>query len=102
MMLQILIKLFKFGNIFKLYVLASLDSLKSFSCHGRCILLLHNSSHDAIFFNHGQNCCAGSRTFVQEGIYDEFVAKAKAKALERRVGDPWTENVQQGPLVIHI
>ena len=58
-------------------------------------------SHDAIFFNHGQNCCAGSRTFVQEGIYDEFVAKAKAKAMERRVGDPWGEKVQQGPLVKH-
>ena len=66
------------------------------------LVSLHNFSHNAIFFNHGQNCCAGSRTFVQEGIYDEFVAKAKAKALERRVGDPWTENVQQGPLVIHI
>lgn len=27
-------------------------------------------AHNAIFANHGQNCCAGSRTFVQEGIYD--------------------------------
>ena len=27
--------------------------------------------YDAIFANHGQNCCAGSRTFVQAGIYDE-------------------------------
>lgn len=27
-------------------------------------------AHTAIFFNHGQNCCAGSRTFVQENIYD--------------------------------
>merc|ERR1739844_396022 len=33
--------------------------------------------HGAIFNNHGQNCCAGSRTFVQAGIYDKFVAKAK-------------------------
>jgi len=68
-------------------------------------LILYNysfPSHDAIFFNHGQNCCAGSRTFVQDGIYDEFVAKAKAKAMERRVGDPWVEDVQQGPLVKHI
>ena len=56
-------------------------------------------SHDAIFFNHGQNCCAGSRTFVQEGIYDKFVAKAKSTAIDRKVGDPWSENVQQGPLV---
>ena len=34
-------------------------------------------AHAAIFNNHGQNCCAGSRTFVQAGIYDKFVAKAK-------------------------
>ncbi len=26
--------------------------------------------YNAIFANHGQNCCAGSRTFVQEGIYE--------------------------------
>ena len=55
-------------------------------------------AHDAIFFNHGQNCCAGSRTFVQAGIYDKFVAKAKAKADGRTVGNPWTE-VDQGPQV---
>ena len=36
---------------------------------------------------------------MQEGIYDEFVAKAKELAVKRRVGDPWSENVQQGPLV---
>ena len=27
--------------------------------------------YDAIFANHGQNCCAGSRTFVQDGVYDK-------------------------------
>ena len=55
-------------------------------------------AHAAIFNNHGQNCCAGSRTFVQAGIYDKFVAKAKAKAEGRKVGDPWTD-VEQGPQV---
>ena len=55
-------------------------------------------AHAAIFNNHGQNCCAGSRTFVQAGIYDAFVAKAKAKASARTVGDPWTK-VDQGPQV---
>ncbi|TRY76545.1 hypothetical protein TCAL_11399, partial [Tigriopus californicus] len=54
--------------------------------------------YDAIFANHGQNCCAGSRTFVQAGIYDQFVAKAKAMASRRTVGDPWTE-VDQGPQI---
>ena len=58
-------------------------------------------AHDAIFFNHGQNCCAGSRTFVQAGIYDKFVAKAKAKADGRTVGNPWTD-VDQGPQVCKV
>jgi aldehyde dehydrogenase (NAD+) len=57
-------------------------------------------AHGAIFNNHGQNCCAGSRTFVQEELYDEFVKKAAAKATARKVGDPFADGVQQGPQVI--
>lgn len=56
-------------------------------------------AYNAIFSNHGQNCCAGSRTFVQENIYDEFVAKAKSLAANRKVGDPFENGVQQGPQV---
>ncbi|XP_058466737.1 retinal dehydrogenase 2-like [Malaya genurostris] len=56
-------------------------------------------AHNAIFANHGQNCCAGSRTFVQEGIYDVFVAKAAEMAKARKVGDPFAEGTQQGPQV---
>jgi len=56
-------------------------------------------AHDAIFSNHGQNCCAGSRTFVQDQIYDQFVQKAAVMAMERKVGDPWVEGIQQGPQV---
>lgn len=56
-------------------------------------------AHNAIFANHGQNCCAGSRTFVQEGIYDAFVKKAVAKASSRKVGDPFAKDTQQGPQV---
>jgi len=52
----------------------------------------------ALFFNHGQCCCAGSRLFVHEAVYDEFVAKATAKAAARRVGDPFGD-VDQGPQV---
>lgn len=39
--------------------------------------------HMGIFFNHGQTCCASSRVFVHESIYDEFVKRAadRAKAL---------------------
>lgn len=56
-------------------------------------------AHNAIFANHGQNCCAGSRTFVQSGIYDKFVKLAAEKAKVRKVGNPFTEGVQQGPQV---
>lgn len=56
-------------------------------------------AHGAIMNNHGQNCCAGSRTFVQEDIYDAFVAKAKELAEKRVVGCPWTEGTQHGPQV---
>ncbi|KAJ0854634.1 putative aldehyde dehydrogenase domain, aldehyde/histidinol dehydrogenase [Helianthus annuus] len=40
-------------------------------------------AHDALFFNQGQCCCAGSRTFVRERVYNEFVEKAKARTLKR-------------------
>lgn len=56
-------------------------------------------AHGAIFNNHGQNCCAGSRTFVQEGIYDAFVKKATEKAVSRKIGDPFADGIQQGPQV---
>lgn len=56
-------------------------------------------AHNAIFANHGQNCCAGSRTFVQAGIYDEFVKKAVTLAKARKVGNPFEEGVLQGPQV---
>lgn len=56
-------------------------------------------AHNAIFNNHGQNCCAGSRTFVQAGIYDAFVQKATKKAKLRNVGDPFDPKTQQGPQI---
>jgi len=56
-------------------------------------------AHFALFFNMGQCCCAGSRTFVHESIYDEFVEKSKARALKRVVGDPFMSGVEQGPQV---
>ncbi|XP_058114909.1 benzaldehyde dehydrogenase, mitochondrial-like [Magnolia sinica] len=56
-------------------------------------------AHFALFFNQGQCCCAGSRTFVHERVYDEFVEKAKARALKRVVGDPFRSGVEQGPQI---
>lgn len=55
--------------------------------------------YNAIFANMGQCCCAGSRTFVHEKIYDEFVKMATAMATQRRVGNPFDPTIEQGPQV---
>ncbi|KAK4488840.1 hypothetical protein RD792_004630 [Penstemon davidsonii] len=59
-------------------------------------------AHFALFFNQGQCCCAGSRTFVHEKVYDEFLEKAKARALKRIVGDPFKSGIEQGPQIKYI
>jgi aldehyde dehydrogenase (NAD+) len=56
-------------------------------------------AHFGLFFNHGQCCCAGSRVFVEQKIYDEFVEKSAARASKRRVGDPFDPATEQGPQV---
>ncbi|KAL3839865.1 hypothetical protein ACJIZ3_024456 [Penstemon smallii] len=53
----------------------------------------------ATFFNKGEICVAGSRVFVQEGIYDKFLIKLVEKAKAWVVGDPFDPNVHQGPQV---
>ncbi|KAK7819027.1 aldehyde dehydrogenase family 2 member B4, mitochondrial [Quercus suber] len=56
-------------------------------------------AHFALFFNQGQCCCAGSRTYVHERVHDEFIEKAKARAVRRVVGDPFKKGVEQGPQI---
>ncbi|WAR00342.1 AL1A1-like protein [Mya arenaria] len=56
-------------------------------------------AHMALFYNMGQVCTAGSRTFVQEDIYDEFVKKATARAKAKTVGDPFDVTIESGPQV---
>ena len=56
-------------------------------------------AHFGLFFNHGQCCCAGSRVFVEEKIYKEFVEKSSARAKMRTVGDPFDPKTEQGPQV---
>ncbi len=56
-------------------------------------------SHFALFFNQGQCCCAGSRVFVEEKAYDEFVERSTDRAKRRRVGDPLDRVTEQGPQV---
>ncbi|KAI5693827.1 hypothetical protein M8J75_006300 [Diaphorina citri] len=52
-------------------------------------------AHFGLFFNMGQCCCAGSRTFVQDTIYDEFVARSGERAKRRTVGDPFDLNIDK-------
>jgi aldehyde dehydrogenase (NAD+) len=56
-------------------------------------------AHMGIFVNQGQSCCAGSRVFVEEKIYQQFVEKSVARAGKRRVGDPLDPSTDQGPQV---
>lgn len=53
----------------------------------------------SLFLNQGQCCIAGSRCFVQEGIYDEFCRRSVAAAKARVVGDPSDSKTDQGPQV---
>ncbi|CAL5397056.1 unnamed protein product [Camellia sinensis] len=52
-----------------------------------------------IMYNKGEVCVAGSRVFVQEGIYDEIVKKLEEKAKTWAVGDPFNPTVRHGPQV---
>lgn len=49
-----------------------------------------------ILFNQGQVCCAGSRVFVQEGIYDKFLDAAVKAFNNVKVGMPWEKDTQMG------
>ena len=52
-----------------------------------------------IFLNQGQVCCAGSRIFVQEKMYDQFTESLSQMAQSLTLGDPFDPNVRMGPLV---
>lgn len=54
---------------------------------------------DAIWFNQGQVCCAGSRLLLQEGIADKFLVKLRARMDTLRVGDPLDKAVDIGAIV---
>jgi len=54
---------------------------------------------DAIWFNQGQVCCAGSRILVQEGSQDRLVSKLKARMETLRVGDPLDKSVDMGAII---
>ncbi len=56
-------------------------------------------AHLGLFSNQGQVCCAGSRVFVEDSIYDRFVEKSVIRAQRRVVGDPFDPRTEQGPQV---
>ena len=54
---------------------------------------------DAIWFNQGQVCCAGSRLLVQEGVEASLLAKLRARMERLRVGDPLDKAIDIGAIV---
>ncbi len=54
---------------------------------------------DAIWFNQGQVCCAGSRLLVQEGVHDRLIAKLRARMETLRVGPPLDKAIDMGAIV---
>ncbi|MCE0505993.1 aldehyde dehydrogenase family protein [Roseivivax sp. GX 12232] len=54
---------------------------------------------DAIWFNGGQVCCAGSRLLVQEGVAERFHAKLTARMDKLRLGDPLDKSIDVGAIV---
>ncbi|TVQ31331.1 MAG: aldehyde dehydrogenase family protein [Phycisphaeraceae bacterium] len=53
----------------------------------------------AIFFNHGQCCCAGSRLYIEKKVFDQVVEGVSAEAKKIKVGPGHEEGTQMGPLV---
>ena len=91
------------------YVASALSNLKNVTLElgGKSpLIILDDANIDeaieianfGIFYNHGQCCCASSRIFVQEGIYDKFVARSVELAKKRKVGDPLDPTTEQGPV----
>jgi aldehyde dehydrogenase (NAD+) len=54
---------------------------------------------DAIWFNQGQVCCAGSRLLVQEPVAEEFYTKLRARMDKLRIGSPLDKSVDVGAIV---
>jgi hypothetical protein len=59
-----------------------------------CLIYLNVLLRKIIFFY-----LAGSRTYVEEKIYDEFVQRSVERTKKRKVGDPFDESTEQGPQV---
>ncbi len=60
------------------------------------------AASSGIFFNAGQVCSAGSRIFVQESRYEEFVDRLVRRAQKIRLGDPFDPETTMGPLISEV
>ena len=58
-----------------------------------------NGAASAIFFNHGQCCCAGSRLYVEEKIFDKVVEGVAQRAEKIKLGSGFEPSTDMGPLV---
>jgi phenylacetaldehyde dehydrogenase len=58
-----------------------------------------NGAANAIFFNHGQCCCAGSRLLVEREVFDDVVAGVAERAKQIKLGPGLSADTQMGPLV---
>jgi aldehyde dehydrogenase (NAD+) len=58
-----------------------------------------DGAYNALFFNQGQCCCAGSRLFVEEKIHKEVVERLVRRAKAQKVGDPFDPETTQGPQI---
>ena len=56
-------------------------------------------AHVGLYLNQGQCCCAGSRLFVEDKVYDKLVNKLVAMNKGRKLGDPFDPTTEQGPQV---
>ncbi|XP_012685831.2 retinal dehydrogenase 1 isoform X2 [Clupea harengus] len=56
-------------------------------------------AHHGLFFNQGQCCLAGSRVFVEEPVYEEFVRCSVEMAQRKVLGNPLDPRVDQGPQI---
>ncbi|CAG8439127.1 4380_t:CDS:2 [Diversispora eburnea] len=56
-------------------------------------------AHTGIFYNHGQCCTAGSRVYVENSVYNEFLNKFKEYTKNMKIGDPFESDTDQGPVV---
>ena len=54
---------------------------------------------DALWFNQGQVCCAGTRLLVQEGIYEQFISRLKLRMQKLNIGAPLDKSTDMGSLI---